>query len=142
MNQLCNKFGKEHELSKNIGNLHDYLGITIDYSIKGKVVFTMFVFLEDIIVECPDDLKKATSIFPANDNLFKLSKNSPRLNNKKSDLFHQITTRLLFAAKQARPNIQVCVAFLCTQVKNPHEDNYKKLGRVIKYVQKTIYLPL
>ena len=34
----------------------------------------MFNYLEDIIVECPDDLKKATSIFPANNNLFKLNK--------------------------------------------------------------------
>ena len=125
-----------------IGNLHNYLGITIDYSLKGKVVFTMFDYLEDIIVECPDDLKKATSIFPANDNLFKLNEDSPRLDNKRSELFHRITARLLFAAKRARPDIQVCVAFLCTHVKDPHEDNYKKLRRVIKYVQETIHLPL
>ena len=50
VNQLRKEFGKEHQLSKNIGKLHDYLGITIDYSIKGKVVFTMFDYLEDIIV--------------------------------------------------------------------------------------------
>ena len=88
VNQLREEFGKEHHLSENIGKLHDYLGITIDYSLKGKVVFTMFDYLEDIIVECPDDLKKAASIFPANDSLFKLNEDSPRLNNKKSDLFH------------------------------------------------------
>ena len=132
MNQLCKEFGKEHKLSKNIGKLHDNLGITIDYSIIGKVVFTMFDSLIDMINECPNDLKKATSIFPANNNLFKINENSPLLDNKNSDLFHQITARLLFAAKWARSNIQVCVAFLCTQVKDPHEDNYKKLGKVIK----------
>ena len=88
----------------------------------------MFDYLEDMIVKCPDNLKKATSFFPANDNLFKLDKNSPWLDNEKSDLFHQITARLLFAAKQARPDIQVCVVFLCTQVKDPHEDNYRELG--------------
>ena len=126
--EVLKEFGKEHQLSENIGKLHDYLGITIDYSLKGKVVFTMFDYLEDIIVECPDDLKKATSIFPANDNLFKLNEDPPHLDNKKSDLFHRITARLLFAAKRARPDIQVCVAFLCTRVKDPHEDDYKKLG--------------
>ena len=102
----------------------------------------MFGYLEGIIVECPDDLKKATSIFPANNNLFKFNEDSPRLDNKKSDLFHQITARLLFAAKRARSGIQVCVAFLCTRVKDPHEDDYKKLRQVIKYVQETIHLPL
>ena len=33
------------------GRVHEYLGITIDYSLPGKVVFTMFDFLEDVIVE-------------------------------------------------------------------------------------------
>jgi len=88
VNDLRKEFGREHQLSENIGKLHDYLGITIDYSLKGKVVFTMFDYLEDIIVKCPADLKKATSIFPANDNLFKLDEDSPRLDNKKSDTFH------------------------------------------------------
>ena len=100
VNQLCKELGKEHQLTKSIGKLHEYLGITIDYSIKGKIVFTMFDCLKDIIVECSNDLEKATSIFPANDNLFKLNKNSPCLDNKKIDLFHQITARVLFAAKQ------------------------------------------
>ena len=48
----------------------------------------MVDYLEDINVECPDDLKKATSIFPANDSLFKLNEDSLRLDNKKSDMFH------------------------------------------------------
>ena len=52
-----NEFGQEDVLTENIGMVHDYLGITIDYSIKGKVVFTIFYYLEDIILECPDDLK-------------------------------------------------------------------------------------
>ena len=50
VNQLRKEFGKEHELSKNIGILHNYLGITIDYSMKGKVVFTMFDYLKDILL--------------------------------------------------------------------------------------------
>ena len=67
-----------------------------------------------------------------------------RLDKKKSDLFHRITARLLFAEKRAGPDIQVCVVFLYTytQVKDPHENNYKKLGKVIKYVQEMIHLSL
>ena len=63
VNWLRKEFGKEHQLTENIGKLHDYLGIIINYSIKGKLVLTMFDYLEDIIVECPNDLKKATPIF-------------------------------------------------------------------------------
>ena len=39
---LRSEFGQEDELIENTGLLHKYLGITIDYSIAGKVVFTMF----------------------------------------------------------------------------------------------------
>ena len=35
-----------------------------------------------------------------------------------------------------------CSAFLCTRVQKPDSDDYKKLGRVIKYLRKTMNLPL
>ena len=53
-----------------------------------------------------------------------------------------MTARLLFAAKQARPDIQVAVAYLCTRVREPTEDDYLKLARVICYPCTTVYLPL
>jgi hypothetical protein len=43
---------------------------------------------------------------------------------------------LLFAAKRARPDIQTAIAFLCTRVKAPDVDDYKKLSRVVKYLLK------
>ena len=57
-------------------------------------------------------------------------------------MFHRLVARLLFASKRARPDIQVTVAFLCTRVKAPTEEDYKKLGRIIKYVKETIDLTL
>ena len=32
--------------------------MAIDYSLPDKIIYTMFDFLKDIIVEAPDDLKK------------------------------------------------------------------------------------
>jgi hypothetical protein len=106
------------------------------------MVFTMFDFLEDIIVEAPDDLKKSRSFYPGNDKLFKLNPDSPKLSQKQAELFHRIVARLLFASKRTRPDIQVCVAFLCTRVKSPNEEDYEKFGRVITYLMNTIHLPL
>ena len=82
------------------------------------------------------------SVYPANDNLFKVNKDLVRLSNHWSDLFHQVTAQLLFAAKRAQPDLQVCVAFLCTQVKDARKEDYGKLGQVIKYLKDTIHLPL
>jgi hypothetical protein len=64
------------------------------------------------------------------------------LNEKESDFFHRTTARLLFAAKRARPDLQVAVAYLCTRVKCPSQSDYRKLARVIKYLRLTISIPL
>ena len=58
LKDLRDEFGQADELTKNKGLVHEYLGITIDYSIWRKVVFTMFDYLEDVIVEARQDLKK------------------------------------------------------------------------------------
>jgi hypothetical protein len=41
-----------------------------------------------------------------------------------------------------KSDIQTAVAFLCTRVKGPDEDNYKKLARVMKYLRGTINMSL
>ena len=65
-----------------------YVDITIDYSIGGKVVFTMFDYLEDVIVEAAEDLKNSCSYYPVNDQLVKVDYNSPSLSAKDAELFH------------------------------------------------------
>ena len=72
----------------------------------------------------------------------KVDKDSPRLPTKDTDLFHRHIARLLFASKRAKPDIQVCVAFLSTRVKAPTEQDYKRLGKVISYLKETVHLPL
>ena len=43
----------------------------VDYLIPGKVVFTMFDYLEDVIVEANKDLKNSRPYYPGNDLLMK-----------------------------------------------------------------------
>jgi hypothetical protein len=139
---LNDKFGtKKKPLSATTGHVHDYLGIIIDYSEMDKVKFTMYNYLEDILDEMPDDMN-GTAPTPASDRLFDVDEDSPQLNKKDSDFFHRTTARLLFAAKRARPDLQVAVAYLCTRVKSPSQSDYCKLTRVIKYLRLTISIPL
>ena len=44
--------------------------------------------------------------------------------------------------KRARPDLQVSVAFLCKRVKTPNTGDWKKLGRLVRYVHAIIHLPL
>ena len=142
LKDLRDKFGQEDGLAQNKGLVHEYLGITIDYSVPHKVVCTTFDYLEDVIVEASEDLKNRRSYYPGNDSLMKVDEDALKLPTNDADLFHRHVARLLFASKRARTDIQVCVAFLCTRVKGPIEQDYKKLGRVISYLKETVHLPL
>ena len=64
------------------------------------------------------------------------------LNEKEAMFFHRNVAKLLFLCKRAWPDIQTAVAFLSTHVKQPDCNDYKKLGRVMKYLQKAITLTL
>jgi hypothetical protein len=67
---------------------------------------------------------------------------SPLLNIKDADFYHHTTARLLFAAKRARPDLQVAVAYMCTHVKAPTVSDYHKLGHTFKYLCGNIFMPL
>ena len=56
LKDLRDEFDQEYELIKNKFFFHKHLGITIDYLILRKVVFTMFDCLKDVIVEANEDL--------------------------------------------------------------------------------------
>ena len=109
----------------------------IDYSNEDYVKFTMYNFIEDVLKEAKDDMNRLLP-WPADSKLFTVDWESPRLSAEDADYFHIMTARLLFACKRVRPDIQVGVAFLCTRVKDPTEEDYRKLARVIKYLWVTI----
>ena len=109
------EFGQEDELAETNGLVHEYLGITINYSIPGKVAFLIYDFLEKVILEESKDLKKSCEYYLGNDKLFKVDENSSKRPPKKAELFHFIVAELLFTSKRGRPDTQVCVAFSYTR---------------------------
>ena len=136
------RFGQESPVSVTTGTVHDYLGMTIDYSIKNKVKFYMFDYIEQILSEVDPTLMTGSCRTPATANLFKINENGTKLSTKDADAFHRNVARLLFLSKRARPDIQTAVAFLCTRVQSPDVDDNNKLGRVMRYLRETIFLPL
>jgi hypothetical protein len=65
-----------------------------------------------------------------------------QLDEETAQTFHRIVAKLLFLCKRSRPDIQTAVAFLCTRVKSPDVDDWKKLKRTMKYLRGTADLPL
>jgi len=139
---LSKEFGKEAPLTIKRGNVHEYLGMTLDYSISGKVKIIMSDYINNILNGLPEDMD-GESPTPAANYLFDINMSNPTLLDKeKREFFHQTVAKLLFLCKRARPDIQTAVSFLCTRVKHPDTDDYKKLRRVLRYLRGTIDLEL
>jgi hypothetical protein len=135
-------FGQDGtELAASYGKVHEYLGMTIDYSEENLVKFTMYDYLEDILAESPDNMKGET-VTPVHSKLFQVNPECDKLDDKTADWFHRTVARLLFASKQARPDLQTDVAYLCTRVACPDKDDYGKLKKLIEYLRESTYLPL
>jgi hypothetical protein len=121
--------------------VHEYLGmLTIDFSVKGEVKFTMIYYIQNMLDKLPADMS-GTVILPAASHLFDVNDDAEKLSTEKSDFFHRNVAKLLFLCKQARPDVQTAVAFLCTRVKAPDVDDYKK-GWTMMYLRGTLKMPL
>jgi hypothetical protein len=69
-------------------------------------------------------------------------KETRALEKERAFAFHPTVAQLLFVCTRARQDIQTVVAFLTRRVKNPDEDNWGKLKRVLRYLNETKYLKL
>jgi hypothetical protein len=51
------KFGKETPLNKSRGKVHDYLGMTLDFSKPGEVTITMIDYIKTILHDAPKEMR-------------------------------------------------------------------------------------
>jgi hypothetical protein len=92
----------------------------------------MLDYIKNMLGELPKDMD-GESASPAPNHLFEVNMENPAmLNKEQADMFHHNVAKLLFLCKRAWPDVQTAVAFLCTRVKGPDTDDYKKLTQVMK----------
>jgi hypothetical protein len=78
-------FGQDGTLLEaSYGKIHEYLGMTIDYSEENVVKFTMYDYLKDILAESPDDMK-GMAVTPAHSKLFQVNQQCDKLDPKTTD---------------------------------------------------------
>ena len=133
--------GERAALTINRGKIHDYLGMTLDYSAPGVVKIDMTVYVDKVLEEAPSYMA-GTATTPADKNLFEVRDDIPALKTDDAEFLHAMVAKLLFLCKRGRPDLQTAIAFLCTRVQAPTVDDQLKLGRVIKYLRKTRNLVL
>ena len=130
---LNEKFRKESLLTTTRGKVLEYLGMMLDYMTKGKVKIFMYDHINKLLTELPSDMNGSVKT-PAASHLFNVNKDATKLPEEKAQFFHHLVAKLLYLSRRTRQYIQMAVAFLCTRVQSPDEDNYKKLTRVMQYL--------
>jgi hypothetical protein len=61
---------------------------------------------------------------------FTVDERLPRLEEWQKKLFHFTVARLLYSSRWARPYVISVVGFLCTRMKSPTEEDWRKLLQV------------
>jgi len=105
----------------------------LDYSTKGKVKISMYDYIDKLMAELPSDMNRAVKT-PAESHLCNMNKDAKKLQEDASQLFHNLVAKLLYLSRRTRQDIQTAVAFLCTRVQSPDEDDYKRLTKVMQYL--------
>ena len=80
------------------GKIHDYLGITLDYSEKNKLKVDMIEYVTNIKRKCTYQIKNEKK--PWSDNLFKVDKESRILSKKELKLYHTFIIKKCFMQKE------------------------------------------
>ena len=136
------EFGEDSPLSVSRGPIQQYLGMTLDFSQKGKVVVKMDDYVKTMLNDTPPSMdgKAAT---PAAAHLFKVNTVDPKpLDQARKDLFVHLVMQGLYLSQCGRPDIRTAISFLCSRLKCPDEDDYKKLTRLIRYLRHTLSICL
>ena len=139
---LNDRYGKDTPISVHRGLVQEYLGMTIDYTVKGKVSFSMSQYIEDLLLECPESIMKGTSATPAANHLFQTNENAEKLSAMDAVLYHHLVAKLLYLGKRTRPDLLTAISFLCTRIQSPDVDDFKKLCQFLRYLRASKHLSL
>ena len=131
-------YGSIGEVKITRGKIHEYLGMTLDYSVPGQVSINMIDYVKSMIANFPEEYLQGSKVAsPWNENLFKVDDKSPALSDEMREQFHTSTAQGLFACKRARPDISPAIANLTTRVRTPNQDDWNKLVRMMKFLKQT-----
>lgn len=136
LNTLIERF---KELTINRGEVHSYLGMSFDFRSPPKVIVGMSAYIDDMLRAAGTTGRAAS---PASPDLFKITEKVKVLTMDQRKSFHSMVAKALYLAKRTRPDILTAISFLTTRVREPTEEDERKLDRVLKYLNGTRTLNL
>ena len=116
-------YGKYKVVEPTRGKKHDYLGMLVDFTEKGKVKIDMIKYVESMIEDFPVKINKISKT-PAAENLLDIG-TGKLLDKARSEVYHTTVAKGLFLCKRSRPDIQPIITVLSTRVKSQTESGWK-----------------
>ena len=137
--RIESKFGK---MTVTRGLEHEFLGMKIVFDRETKTAkITMASYLREAIEESGMAIVREAAT-PATHNLFEVGENSQSLHAKEADVFRRIVCKLLYVGIRARSDILTALSYLTTRVSKPNAHDYKKLRRLLEYLNGTLDMAL
>jgi len=87
-------------------------------------------YIDKILTELPTDMNGISKV-PVAGHLFNINPYATKLQEDKAQLFHRLVAKLICLCRRTSHDIQTAVTFLCTRVKDPDEDDNKKLTNAL-----------
>ena len=113
---LNDTYGAISEVKAVRGKIHDYLGMTLDYSTPGQVSVDMSDYVAKMVYEySQEDLTGSSATSPWNEHLFKVDPKSQQLDKMEREMFHTTVAQGLFLCKRAQPDISPGIAYFTTR---------------------------
>jgi hypothetical protein len=91
--KINDKYGQQTPIVIHRGKVHDYLGMTINFSEEGKVKFMMFDYVEGILEEVPADMMDEAAVTPAALELFTINEDAELLDDNHAKTYHRLTAK-------------------------------------------------
>lgn len=98
INKLNGAYGGLAPLTVTRGKVHEYLGMTVDFTETGIASISMVPYIDEMLGELPEDMH-GESPTPAANHLFETNDNQEKLDGATSTMFHHNVAKLLFLSK-------------------------------------------
>ena len=90
---LQENYGEHGEVTIHRGKIHDYLGMQLDYSVKGKVKVGMIEYVSEMLKHFPQTFKEnEVATTPASDALFNEGQGR-KLHQERADMYHTMVAK-------------------------------------------------
>ena len=129
-----------NEIKVTRGDIHNYIGMVLDFSKKHILLVNQMGMVQDIIKSAPhSDTERVSRApnTPAASYLFDITPDLEPVTAETRKAAHTTICKILYIAARGRPDLLTLIAFLTKRVKAPTQEDIQKLSRGIQFMEAT-----